>query len=62
MRGFSGATWNFREAGLGRGIPDGVRGTLKRAADDRVGYGAGILNSKLFVDLNKSGMMIQLYV
>ena len=32
-QGFSASSWNFLEAGHGKGAPDGVGGCLKRAAD-----------------------------
>ena len=35
-KGFSVASWNFHEAGHGKGAPDGVGGSLKRAADMRI--------------------------
>lgn len=49
--GFSGATWNFFEAGHGKGIPDGVGASVKRAADRRVLHGADILDSKTLVGM-----------
>ncbi|XP_070182136.1 uncharacterized protein [Littorina saxatilis] len=60
-RGFSGATWNFFEAGHGKGVPDGVGGILKRTADRRVLEGFDILNSKDFVAKLKPSTSIKLY-
>ncbi|KAJ8686369.1 hypothetical protein QAD02_022163 [Eretmocerus hayati] len=37
-------TWNFSEAGHGKGPADGIGATVKRAADDQVKYGADILD------------------
>ena len=34
--GFRKATWNFLEAGHGKGAPDGIGGALKRQADSLV--------------------------
>ena len=60
--GYKGASWNFHEAGHGKGIPDGIGGTLKRAADRRVLYGADITNSNDFVtELETSGSTVALY-
>ena len=60
--GFKGASWNFHEAGHGKGIPDGRGGAIKRAADRRVLYGADIMNSKeLIQELTKSGTKIELF-
>ena len=57
--GYKGASWNFHGAGPGKGIPDGIGGTLKRAADKRVLYGADITNSYDFItELEKSGSTI----
>ncbi|XP_069109737.1 uncharacterized protein [Argopecten irradians] len=40
--GFQTATWNFTEAGHGKGAPDGVGGLVKRKADQAVAYGKDI--------------------
>ncbi|KAJ8676282.1 hypothetical protein QAD02_012069 [Eretmocerus hayati] len=37
-------TWNFSEAGHGKGPADGIGAAVKRAADDQVKYGADILD------------------
>ena len=60
--GFKGASWNFHEAGHGKGIPGGIGGTIKRMADRRVMYGADIMNSKdLIYELRNSGTKIELF-
>lgn len=60
--GFKGATWNFLEAGHGKGIPDGIGGTLKRSADRRVGYGADITNAQSFInEVKVAGTDIELF-
>ena len=38
------ASWNYSEAGHGKGAPDGVGGTIKRTADKLVAQGNDILN------------------
>ncbi|KAL5013419.1 hypothetical protein ScPMuIL_007689 [Solemya velum] len=48
--GFTGASWNFHEAGHGKGIPDGIGGSLKRVADRCVRQGTDILDAKTFVN------------
>ncbi|XP_038063032.1 uncharacterized protein LOC119733721 [Patiria miniata] len=40
--GFDKVTWNFMEAGHGKGAPDGVGGVLKRTADSLVSQGKDI--------------------
>ena len=48
-KGFTVASWNFHEAGYGKGAPDGVDGSLKRAADMRVLHGGTIENASSFI-------------
>lgn len=40
--GFDGATWNYFEAGHGKGAADGIGGVVKRTADDLVAKGKDI--------------------
>lgn len=42
MTGLSCMTWNYSEAGHGKGAPDGIGGTLKRIADQAVAEGRDI--------------------
>ena len=39
VKGFDYCSWNFLGAGHGKGIPDGIGGTVKRAADRVVKFG-----------------------
>ena len=58
--GFLGGSWNFHEAGHGKGIPDGIGGSIKRSADAKVGYGPEIMDAASFVkELNNN--MIKVY-
>ncbi|CAH1997473.1 unnamed protein product [Acanthoscelides obtectus] len=41
-------TWNYHEAGHGKGAPDGVGGTCKRTADKLVAYGSDIPTIEAF--------------
>ncbi|KAK3108762.1 hypothetical protein FSP39_015119 [Pinctada imbricata] len=61
--GFSKATWNFHEAGHGKGIPDGIGGTLKRSADLTIRQGkVDIMNAQQFIDaFTPSSTSIYLY-
>lgn len=61
--GFKGASWNFLEAGHGKGIPDGVGGTLKRTADHCVRQGKeDIMNADAFIKtIQMSHTSIKLY-
>ena len=36
--GFKGGSWNFHEAGHGKGIPDGFGISIKRSADKKSGF------------------------
>ena len=42
-------SWNFSESGHGKGIPDGVKGTVKRNADSIVAHGGDIRDAPTFV-------------
>lgn len=44
-------TWNYTEAGHGKGAPDGVGGTVKRIADEAVCQGQDIYNFETFFEL-----------
>lgn len=46
-------TWNYTEAGHGKGPMDGVGGTLKRMCDRKVAYGMDIMSSKDFINALK---------
>ena len=59
--GFRGASWNFHESGHGKGIPDGIGGSIKRSADRKVNYGIDILNAAAFVKTLKDETVIKLY-
>lgn len=46
--GFETVTWNFSEAGHGKGAPDGVGGLIKRTADKLVSHGNDIADANEF--------------
>ena len=53
--GFKRATWNFLEAGHGKGIPDAVGGSLKRKARDLVKFGTSLMSADDFTtELSKN--------
>ncbi|CAH0555425.1 unnamed protein product [Brassicogethes aeneus] len=55
-------TWNYSEAGHGKGAADGVGGTLKRTADQAVAEGKDISNISQLIDILKErcpGIYIQ---
>ncbi|XP_041368077.1 uncharacterized protein LOC121382620 [Gigantopelta aegis] len=61
-KGFQGATWNFHEAGHGKGIPDGVGGTLKQTANRKVRHGTDIMHAEDFVTvLQKACPSVKLF-
>ena len=62
QRGFTAITWHFFEAGHGKGAPDGVGGSLKRAADRVLKLGGDIPNATaLYQTLLKGGTSVRLF-
>lgn len=59
--GFSSGTWNYFEAGHGKGAPDGVGGALKRSADAVVASGMDIPDAASFYRLLLDKTTIKLY-
>lgn len=59
--GFERMTWNFFEAGHGKGAADGVGGYLKRAADRKVASHCDIPDAETFFNTLKDSSKIQLY-
>jgi len=59
--GFSPGTWNYFEAGHGKGAPDGVGGALKRSADAVVSSGADVPDASNFYGLLADKTSIKLY-
>lgn len=60
--GFKFATWNYHEAGLGKGAPDGVGAALKRSADFLVLHGSDIRNASDFVlQIRNQETSVELY-
>ncbi|CAF4937685.1 unnamed protein product [Pieris macdunnoughi] len=56
-------TWNYHEAGHGKGAPDGIGGTCKRTADKIVALGTDIATIDDFAtELNKSCPGIKIFV
>lgn len=53
-------TWNYCEAGHGKGAPDGVGGCLKRTADEFVARGTDIPNFEKLVSLLKDTTQIEI--
>lgn len=47
-------TWNYQEAGHGKGAPDGVGAVVKRTADNFVKYGGDVGSFEAFVEIIKS--------
>ena len=62
MKGFDYCSLMFWGAGHGKGIPDGIGGTVKGAADRLVKFGTNICNAHQFVqEVSKSSAAIHLY-
>lgn len=56
-------TWNYHEAGHGKGAPDGIGGTCKRTADKIVALGTDIATIDDFAtELNKYCLGIRIFV
>ncbi|CAG9792710.1 unnamed protein product [Diatraea saccharalis] len=47
-------TWNFSESGHGKGVADGIGGSVKRTLDKQVAYGWDITNGKEAFEILKS--------
>ena len=62
MHGFKHASWNFSEAGHGKGPTDGVGAVIKRTADRTVAHGRDIANfTMLMTELRKANLNVELY-
>lgn len=55
-------SWNFTEAGHGKGPMDGVGGTLKREADKMVANGADIKNASDFTEAHSRSKIFMLEI
>ena len=58
---FKTSSWNFHEAGHGKGIPDGIGGTLKRLADNKVRLGSDIMSASDFIGAINNSTRIHLH-
>ncbi|CAH2095385.1 unnamed protein product [Euphydryas editha] len=59
---FIRVTWNFFEAGHGKGTADGVGGYLKRTADEKVATGLDISDAETFFHILKQLSKVRLYL
>ena len=55
-------TWNFSEAGHGKGVPDGIGATVKRLADCLVLRGHDVPDAATIVAMLQPHTSIALYV
>ena len=62
--GFAGGgSWNFSEAGHGKGAADGVGGVMKRTADDIISRGQAVPDvATLFYALVNTGTSVKLFL
>lgn len=61
-RGIDKATWNFLEAGHGKGVPDGIGGVIKRTADRLVRESCDISNAEsLYSTLKQEKLSTNIY-
>lgn len=49
-------TWNYSEAGHGKGAPDGIGAVIKRTADNLVTFGEDISTFSQFIDIVKQNV------
>ncbi|CAH2008898.1 unnamed protein product [Acanthoscelides obtectus] len=59
---FVRVTWNFFEAGHGKGAADGIGGYLKRTADKKVATGSDISDSETFFHTLRNSSKVRLYL
>ena len=60
---FKKATWNFMEAGHGKGAPDGIGAAVKRSCDQAVLHGSDIRDAKYMFNIPTSlGTKVKLYL
>ena len=59
--GFKYASWNFTEAGHGKGAADGVGGLIKRTADKLVTHGLDIRDASALFSALKEKTAVKLY-
>jgi hypothetical protein len=59
--GFECGTWNFFEAGHGKGAPDGIGAALKRTANDIVSKGIDIPNASSFYHCMTGNVSVKVY-
>jgi len=60
--GFSHVTWNFTEAGHGKGPADGVGALIKRTADELVNAGTDITDATTLYNCLKNKTAVDLYM
>jgi len=60
--GYSDISWNYYEAGHGKGAPDGVGAAMKRNADDLVSDGRDLLNARNLYDELSPSTSIKLFL
>lgn len=62
FRDLQQATWNYHEAGHGKGAPDGIGAVVKRTADRTVAQGKDVVDIGTFVQVLRSAIRIQIRV
>ena len=60
--GFRGSSWNYFEAGHGKGPADAVGGVVKRAADRAVDHGTDIVSASNLYDVLKQKTSVELFL
>ena len=61
--GFKTGSWNFLEAGHGKGAPDGIGAVIKREADRLVAHGSDVTDGKqLYDSLQQSEIAVKLFM
>ena len=60
--GLTGCTWNYSEAGHGKGAADAIGGVIKRLADGAVNTGSTVKDAQSFHDVIASRTKVQLFL
>ena len=61
-KGFQLGTWNYFEAGHGKGAPNGIGASLKRTADNLTAHKCDIPDAFTFVELIKPNTTVKVYL
>ena len=58
---FKSGSWNFLEAGHGKGPADGIGGTIRRAADAFIANGGSIMNASSLISAISGKTIVEMF-